>query len=150
MLNDSRLDIYDYLRSVFEDRVSVNIYDMNVPQELTKSDANDGFVVLRVGNIYDRSEFPREAYAWVRCYVEAYVPPISRGRVNKDIYRNFEDAINIGIREANQYTTNEAYMIREESTLSMESVEISNANNAYYVFAKSFIVDLFQDPYSNN
>jgi hypothetical protein len=41
-------------------------------------------------------------------------------------------------------------MVREESTLSMEMMEVSNANNAYYVFAKSFIVDMFQDPHLDN
>lgn len=150
MLNDSRLDLYAYLHALLDDYVEVNVYDMNVPQELTKTDAANGFVVVRVGNIYDRSEFPRETYAWVRCYIEAYVPPISRGRVNKEIYKNFEDSINMCIRNANQYVVNDLYMVREESTLSMEMMEVSNANNAYYVFAKSFIVDMFQDPHLDN
>lgn len=150
MFDDSRIGIYDYLRSVFEGNVTDNVYDMSVPQELTRSDAKEGFIVLHVGSIKDRSEFPRNTYGWVRCDVEAFIPPISRGRVNKDKYKEFEDGINTCIREAAEYAQSDIYQIREESVLSSETLEITNANNAFYVFIKSFIVDVFQNPWEYN
>ena len=58
-----------------------------------------------------------------------------------------EDGINTCIREAAEYAQSDIYQIREESVLSSETLEITNANNAFYVFIKSFIVDVFQNPW---
>ena len=86
MVNQSRIDIYDYLYNLIYGVISENVYDMNVPQELTESDTKDGFIVIHVGTMVDESEFDCQAYSRVRCYIEAFVPSISRGRVNRDIY----------------------------------------------------------------
>ena len=115
------------------------MYDMRVPQELTESDTNDGFLVIHVGSMYDESEFAREAYGRARCYIEAYIPQISRGRVNHDIYAAMENSIN-NIIEEQTNVRDGAYYIEDDSILSMEDDEISNANNAYFTFIKSFIV----------
>lgn len=139
MLNPSRIDIYDYLYNLLYGVVSENVYDMRVPQELTESDTNDGFLVIHVGSMYDESEFAREAYGRARCYIEAYIPQISRGRVNHDIYAAMENSIN-NIIEEQTNVRDGAYYIEDDSILSMEDDEISNANNAYFTFIKSFIV----------
>ena len=139
MLNPSRIDIYDYLYNLLYGVVSENVYDMRVPQELTESDTNDGFLVIHVGSMYDESEFAREAYGRVRCYIEAYIPQISRGRVNHDIYAAMENSIN-NIIEEQTNVRDGSYYIEDDSILSMEDDEISNANNAYFTFIKSFIV----------
>lgn len=139
MLNPSRIDIYDYLYNLLYGVVSENVYDMRVPQELTESDTNDGFLVIHVGSMYDESEFAREAYGRVRCYIEAYIPQISRGRVNHDIYAAMENSINNIIEEQTDVRDG-SYYIEDDSILSMEDDEISNANNAYFTFIKSFIV----------
>ena len=139
MLNESRIDIYDYLYSIFYDVVTKNVYSMREPQELTKSDTTDGLIVLRVGDLIDASEFVRQTYGEVRCYVEAFVPPISRGRLDYEKYKTFEDGINAVIELASQDKTG-AYHIEEGSVLSADAEESSTANNSYFTFIKSFIV----------
>ena len=142
MYNPSRIDIYDYLYNLFYDVVTKNVYSMREPQELTKSDTEDGFLVLSVGSLNDTSEFSGEAYGRVRCYVEAFVPPISRGRLDYDKYKLFEDSVTEVIKQEAAAGTNEIYNVEEDSILSSDIEETSNANNTYFVFIKSFIVDI--------
>lgn len=141
MFNESRIDIYDYLYNLFYDVVTKNVYSMSEPQELTASDVKDGFLVIRVGNINDVSEFSREAYGWVRCYVEAYVPPISRGRLDYDKYKEYEDGINDVISSLIGHTDG-TYCVQEDSVISTDTLETNNANNLYYTFVKSFILTI--------
>ena len=141
MFNESRIDIYDYLYNLFYDVVTKNVYSMSEPQELTASDVKDGFLVIRVGNINDVSEFGREAYGWVRCYVEAYVPPISRGRLDYDKYKEYEDGIN-GVISSLIGHTDGTYCVHEDSVISTDTLETNNANNLYYTFVKSFILTI--------
>lgn len=142
MLDISRIDLYDYLYNITYDVVSKNVYRMYAPQELTKSDTEDGFLVLRVGDIVDNGEFHGKAYGMARCYITAYVPPKTRGRLDVAKYKAFEDGINNVIRNASQ-SSNPAYGVDEESVLSMDAAETSNANNFYLTFIKSFVVYLF-------
>lgn len=141
MLNKSRSDIYDYLYWLFYGTVTENVYSMSEPQELEDTDRTDGFIVLHVGNMYDNSEFSGQTYGEVRCYVEAYIPPVTRGRLDVDKYREYEEAITQTIENAiaspNQ---NEDYCIQEDSLISSETEEVTNANNIFFVFIKSFIV----------
>lgn len=139
MVNESRIDIYDYLYNLLFGVVSENVYDMRVPQELTESDTTDGFLVIHVGSIVDESEFVGEAYGRVRCFIEAFVPQISRGRVNHDIYAAMENSINNIIKEQSE-TDDGTYYIEQDSILSMDDTEESNSDNAYFTFIKSFIV----------
>lgn len=141
MFNESRIDIYDYLYNLFYDVVTKNVYSMREPQELTNSDTNDGFIVINVGNINDESEFAHETYGWVRCFVEAFIPPITRGRLDYDKYKEYEDAINEVIHIASQDNRG-MYQIQEDSVISADGDEIANANNSYFTFIKSFIVNI--------
>lgn len=139
MLNDSRIDIYDYLYGLFHGVVTDNVYVMEEPQELTQSDTKDGFLVIRVGSIADESEFTAQAYGVVRCYVQAYVPLAKRGRLNRDKFKMFEDGIIGVIRNAANNGTG-AYSVQEEEILSSDVLDGSNANNSYLCFIKSFLV----------
>lgn len=139
MVNESRIDIYDYLYNILYGVVTENVYDMRVPQELTDSDTSDGFLVIHVGNIVDESEFAGQAYARVRCYIEAFIPQISRGRVDHDIYALMENSINNVIKEQTE-TGDGDYYIEADSLISADDTDDSNANNAYFTFIKSFIV----------
>lgn len=139
MVNESRIDLYDYLYNLFYDVVTKNVYAMREPSELTQSDSKDGFIVIRVGSINDASEFVGEAYARVRCYVQAFVPPISRGRLDYDKYAVFENAIVNVIKNATE-DENASYYIESDDILSSDAEETENANNAFYTFIKSFIV----------
>ncbi len=141
MLNDSRIDIYDYLYNLLYDVVTKNVYSMREPQELTKSDTEDGFIVIHVGDLNDEGEFNGQAYGWARCYIEAFVPPITRGRLDYEKYKTFEDGINTVIKLATEDNTG-TYFIQEGSVLSMDADETSNANNSYFTFIKSFIVNI--------
>ena len=139
MLNESRTDLYDYISGLFLE-VTENVYSMKVPEELTPSDTTDGFIVVNLGDMYDESEFAKEAYGDVRVFVTAYVPLKSRGRWNKTLYKAFETGMNDVVNNEIQNGTHEHYTILDDGVLSMDDVENSNANNSYAIYVKSFIV----------
>ena len=139
MVNESRIDIYDYLYNLLFGVVSENVYDMRVPTELTESDTTDGFLVIHVGSIVDESEFDGQAYGRVRCFIEAFIPSVSRGRMNHDIYAMFENSINQIIKEQSE-TGDSQYYIEKDSLISADDIEGSDDNNSYFSFIKSFIV----------
>jgi len=141
MINDSRTALYEYLYGLFFDVVTKNVYMMREPQDLTKSDTTDGFLVVRVGDVNDASEFRGEAYGWAVCFVEAFIPQISRGRLNMALYNTFEEGISNVIDEATNATTG-IYHVHEGSVVSLDGDEMSTANNAYFVFVKSFVVQI--------
>lgn len=141
-MNESRMAIYNYVYGLLYNTVTRNVYSMNEPQELTESDTKDGFIVVRVGDINDESEFNCEAYGWVRVFIEAYIPPISRGRLDKAKYKTFEDGINDVINAEIENGTSENYSIQSDGVLSMDGNTDTNANNAYYLYVKSFIVTI--------
>lgn len=143
MLKEDRIGIYRYVEGILSD-ITENIYLMNEPQELTQSDTEDGFIVIRVGDLNDESEFQGEAFGFARVFVEVHVPPMSRGRLDVDKYTSFETQINDVIREASSSTNEESdtYWIREGSVVSMDTNETTNADNIYYMFIKSFIVEI--------
>ena len=142
MLKESRIAVYDYLYNLFYNVVTKNVYPMYEPQELTKSDTENGFLVIHIGDITDASEFTCQAYGWVRCYVEAFVPPMSRGRLDKTKYATFEDSINNVISDEIENGDDDTYSIEQGSLISADADETSNANNAYFTFIRSFVVNI--------
>lgn len=143
MLNGSRLGIYNYVYDRIYDVVTRNVYSMFEPQELTSSDATDGFVVIRVGDVVDRSEFMGEAFAQARVWVEAYVPLKSRGRLDKNKYAAFEDALDDVVRGMIQSDGDDTtYGVEDDGVLSMDTDERANANNAFALYVKSFVVTI--------
>lgn len=139
MVDESRIGIYDYLYSLLYDVVTKNVYSMAEPTDNTKDDAENGFIVTRVGTIQDQSEFSGETYAQVRCYIIAYIPKKTRGRLNKELYKEFEDGILEVIHNA-ENTTDETYYIMPDTTISMDDNETSQKGNQFHTFVKSFIV----------
>ena len=148
MFSDSRIGIYRYVESLLTENVTENVYLMNKPQELVQSDTEEGFIVVKVGDLHDDSEFDGETYGWTRVFVETYVPPITRGRLNVSKYKEYEDAINEVIKNASQVSGGE-YWIQSESVLSMDGNVENNANNSYYMFIKSFVVMIGSDMNGN-
>ena len=140
MLNISRVDIYDYLKGLFYDVVTKNYYEMDEPEELTESDTKDGFLVSKVGDFNDESEFDGQAYAWVRCYVYAYVPKLKRGRFNKSGFKAFEDSINDVITNETDEPQYGDYAIAPDTLISADGLEDSQKGNQYHIFVKSFVV----------
>lgn len=140
MFNESRIAIYEFLKPMFVG-VTQNIYSMRVPTENTDSDTKNGFIVIQVGSIKDESEFELDTFGWVRCYVTAYVPQKSRGRLDSEKYKAFEDGINSVIRTLVQAPQNDSpYFVQSDGILSMDDDEDTNKGNQYNVFVKSFIV----------
>lgn len=139
MFNESRIDLYDYISGIFNS-VSENIYKMKIPQELTESDTTEGFIVVYLGDIYDDSEFLKEAYGDVIVMVSAYIPLKSRGRLNTELYKAFESGINDALDNEILNGDNEHYTIQSGTILSMDDIEDNNANNSYSVYTKTFIV----------
>lgn len=140
MFNESRIDIYDYLYSLVYGVVTNNVYRMGEPVDTTKSDVNDGFVVINVGVLNDNSEFDCDAYGWARCTITAYIPKKSRGRLNGALYRTFERSINRVVDSAMYSDENTVYYINDESILSYDQDEITLKGNQYHVYVKSFTV----------
>ena len=138
MINESRIDIYDYIEELMK-QVCDNVYPMGEPMETTEDDVDNGFIVIRVGKLNDDSEFSCEAYIWARCFVTAYVPKKTRGRLNKTLYKQFEDGINGVIKTAEEEQTNN-YFIVPDTILSTDDDETGQQGNQYHVFTKSFIV----------
>lgn len=139
MFNESRIDIYDYLYDLFYDTVTKNVYKMGEPTENTESDTTDGFITLRVGVLNDDSEFDGDAYGWARCYVTAYVPKKSRGRLDSVKYKSFETGINTAVRLATESRGGEYYILGG-SELSTDDDEVSQKGNQYHIYMKSFVV----------
>lgn len=139
MIDKSRIAIYDYLYNMFYGVVTNNVYSMTLPTDAVESDVDEGFLVTTVGDIQDESEFDGSAYAWCRCYVYAYVPKRSRGRLDKTKYKAFEDGINDVIK-AQELSFDEKYYVMAESTISMDDNEDTQRGNQFTVFAKSFVV----------
>lgn len=141
MVNGSRVSIYDYLYNLFFEVVTDNVYVMDEPQELTESDVREGFIVIRVGDIYDEGEFSLTTYGTVRCYVSAYIPPMSRGRLDMVKYKAFEDGIDDVIKNASQNPDDE-YFVQETNIISTDIETIGNGDNTFFTFIKSFIVEI--------
>lgn len=142
MIQESRIKVYDYIYDLLYGVVSENVYPISESQELTEDDVKDGFIVIRVGSINDESEFKGEAFAWCRVFVEAYVPTMSRGRLDEEKFSEFEDGINSAIDNEIENGDNENYSIRYENVISWDDFEVTNANNAFYKYIKSFVVQI--------
>ena len=138
-MNDSRIDLYDYICDILKD-VSNNIYSMKIPEELTESDAEEGFIVVRVADMYDDSEFYKQAFGDVRVFVNAYVPLKSRGRLNKNLYNSLASEIDSVVSNEITNGSNEEFTILSDGVLSIDDIENTNANNTYAVYIKSFLV----------
>ena len=149
MFNDSRIDIYDYLMDLLIDNeVTNNVYLVDEPQDLTASDKKNGFVVIKVGGVNDQSQFDLETYGWTRVYIYAYIPSTSRGRLEYDKYKAMEDKLNAVISQTSKAAPVNGYSIVQNSTLSMDGIKMSTANNLFYSFVKSFRVLI--TTYNNN
>ena len=145
MFNDSRIDIYDYLYDlIVNNEVTKNVYMVDEPQDLTTSDKKDGFVVIKVGGVNDQSQFDLETYGWTRVYIYAYIPSTSRGRLDYNKYKAMENNLNAVIRQVSEQGSVGGYTIVQNSTLSMDGVRMSTANNLFYSFVKSFRVFITQ------
>lgn len=148
MVNESRMGIYEYVENILTS-ITENVYLMEEPQELTEDDTTNGFIVITVGDLVDASEFKDSTFGYARVYIRCYVPPISRGRLDTVKYKQFEDAINAAVERAAEADNNGTYWIDEDSILSSDGKDEGNANNTFYMFIKSFIVEIDGEQQNN-
>ena len=144
MYDSSRKKIYDWLYDLFYDVVTKNVYAMFKPLELTSSDTKNGFLVIRIGDFIDASEFQRNAFGECRVFVTAYVPLLSRGRLDYTKYDTYEQAIDNVIQGVID-TGIGYYTIIEDSILSMDDIDDENATNQFATYTKSFVVTMDGD-----
>lgn len=145
MLNESRCDLNDFLYGLFYWTVTKNVYPKGIPTELTENDTKDGFLVVKAGGISDMSAFRNQAYGSVRCFIEVYVPTISRGRYNKNKNRSLESAVNEVIDNEIANPSHSDYTIMQDSIVTLDDEEYGNGDNRFMMFIKSFIVTIDSD-----
>lgn len=138
MIDDSLTNLYEYLFDKFCPQVSKNVYYMNPPTSLTSDDSKNGFIVIKAFEIKDESEFSLGAYATTRVNICAFVPSQKRGRLNKTLYKRFENAVKDVIR--NSFNDDKSpYSIVEDSMLEYD--DFYNQNDiTFNLFIKSFKV----------
>lgn len=140
MSDISRISVYEFACGMFSS-LGVNVYSMEVPQSLdTATDIASGFIVIRVNNIYDNSEFVGNTYATSRVLVEAYVPAKTRGRVDATKYKALQDKINIIVKEYCE-KVNQDYVVSADSILNYDDTFINNTTE-FFMYVISFTVTM--------
>ena len=136
----SRKDLYSYVASMFVGVVK-GIYK-HMPTALSPDDIANGFIVLRMGNIEDSSEFYGNTYAKTRIYVECYVPDVNttttNGVMSTTKYDTIQQAVDDKI-DAECEKVNQTYTISRESILSSDDTYVNKAVS-FMVYITSFQV----------
>lgn len=136
----SRKNLYSYVASMFVGIVK-GIYK-HMPTALSPDDITNGFIVLRMGNIDDSSEFYGNTYAKTRIYVECYVPDVNTSTTNGVMSTTKYDAMQQAVDDkidAECEKVNQAYTISRESILSSDDTYVNKAVS-FMVYITSFQV----------
>jgi len=136
----SRKNLYSYVASMFVGIVK-GIYK-HMPTALSPDDITNGFIVLRMGNIDDSSEFYGNTYAKTRIYVECYVPDVNTSTTNGVMsttkYDTMQQSVDDKI-DAECEKVNQTYTISRESILSSDDTYVNKAVS-FMVYITSFQV----------
>ncbi len=136
----SRKNLYSYVASMFVGIVK-GIYK-HMPTSLSPEDTTNGFIVIRMGNIDDSSEFYGNTYAKTRIYVECYVPDVNTSTTNGVMsttkYDTMQQAVDDKI-DAECEKVNQTYTISRESILSSDDTYVNKAVS-FMVYITSFQV----------
>ena len=142
-MNVSRKDIYSYVATLFTS-VTTNIFRGEAPKSLGGTCATAGFMVLRLNELRDESEFDMEAYGRVRMNVEFYVPSVKTsnagGVMNTSKFDDAQSAID-AIVSAECNKRNQTYTISRDGILSFDDF-YSNSANTFHVYITSFIITI--------
>ena len=140
MSDISRISVYEFACGMFSS-LGVNVYSMEVPQSLdTATDIASGFIVIRINNIYDNSEFVDNTYATARVLVEAYIPAKTRGRVDVTKYKALQDKINAVVK-GHCEKVNQDYVVSADSILNYDDTLINNTTE-FFMYVISFTVTM--------
>lgn len=136
----SRKNLYSYVANMFVGIVK-GIYK-HMPTSLSPEDTTNGFIVIRMGNIDDSSEFYGNTYAKTRIYVECYVPDVNTSTTNGVMsttkYDTMQQAVDDKI-DAECEKVNQTYTISRESILSSDDTYVNKAVS-FMVYITSFQV----------
>jgi len=136
----SRKNLYSYVASMFVGIVK-DIYK-HMPTALSPEDTTNGFIVIRMGNIDDSSEFYGNTYAKTRIYVECYVPDVNTSTTNGVMsttkYDTMQQSVDDKI-DAECEKVNQTYTISRESILSSDDTYVNKAVS-FMVYITSFQV----------
>jgi hypothetical protein len=136
----SRKNLYSYVASMFVGIVK-GIYK-HMPTTLSTEDTTNGFIVIRMGNIDDSSEFYGNTYAKTRIYVECYVPDVNTTTTNGVMSTTKYDAMQQAVDDkidAECEKVNQTYTISRESILSSDDTYVNKAVS-FMVYITSFQV----------
>lgn len=136
----SRKNLYSYVASMFVGIVK-GIYK-HMPTALSPEDTTNGFIVIRMGNIEDSSEFYGNTYAKTRIYVECYVPDVNTTTTNGVMSTTKYDAMQQAVDDkidAECEKVNQTYTISRESILSSDDTYVNKAVS-FMVYITSFQV----------
>lgn len=136
----SRKNLYSYVASMFVGIVK-GIYK-HMPTALSPEDTTNGFIVIRMGNIEDSSEFYGNTYAKTRIYVECYVPDVNTSTTNGVMSTTKYDAMQQAVDDkidAECEKVNQTYTISRESILSSDDTYVNKAVS-FMVYITSFQV----------
>lgn len=136
----SRKVLYSYVASMFVGIVK-GIYK-HMPTALSPEDTTNGFIVIRMGNIDDSSEFYGNTYAKTRIYVECYVPDVNTTTTNGVMSTTKYDAMQQAVDDkidAECEKVNQTYTISRESILSSDDTYVNKAVS-FMVYITSFQV----------
>lgn len=136
----SRKNLYSYVASMFVGIVK-GIYK-HMPTALSPEDTTNGFIVIRMGNIEDSSEFYGNTYAKTRIYVECYVPDVNTTTTNGVMSTTKYDAMQQSVDDkidAECEKVNQTYTISRESILSSDDTYVNKAVS-FMVYITSFQV----------
>lgn len=136
----SRKNLYSYVASMFVGIVK-GIYK-HMPTALSPEDTTNGFIVIRMGNIDDSSEFYGNTYAKTRIYVECYVPDANASTTNGVMSTTKYDAMQQAVDDkidAECEKVNQTYTISRESILSSDDTYVNKAVS-FMVYITSFQV----------
>ena len=136
----SRKNLYSYVASMFVGIVK-GIYK-HMPTALRPEDTTKGFIVIRMGNIDDSSEFYGNTYAKTRIYVECYVPDVNTSTTNGVMSTTKYDAMQQAVDDkidTECEKVNQTYTISRESILSSDDTYVNKAVS-FMVYITSFQV----------
>jgi len=93
MINVSRIDIYNYVKSVLTKGGIKNIYLMNMPKKIPQAVEEAGFSVITLGQIRDRSQFTLKGYAECFAYIDIYIKSLTNTTLNQSKYKELDELI---------------------------------------------------------
>ena len=141
-MNISRIDIYDYIKGLFAGQANTifkNVYYGEIPQTITDSDKNNGFIVIRLGALNDNSDFYLSTYCTIRGYIECYIP-LYQGKMNTTKYKLVQNALDLIIKGEGE-KVNAQYNINTDSVLTTEGY-FNNNNNTSFAYIASFQITI--------